>query len=92
MLSCQPILADSGQGVAFQREGHQTESRVETGVGEGWGVGGIHSKSEKIGGVYFYRSKLRRTFVFAIVFLATLVALHFTPVSKWVSRWVVVSD
>ena len=25
-------------------------------------------------------------------FLATLVALHFTPVSKWVSKWVVVSD
>ena len=25
-------------------------------------------------------------------FLATLVALHFTPVSEWVSRWVIVSD
>ena len=25
-------------------------------------------------------------------FLATLVALHFTPVSKWLIKWVVVSD
>ena len=27
-----------------------------------------------------------------ILFLATLVALHFTPVSEWVGGWVVVSD
>ena len=47
-MSCQPILADSGQGVAFQREGHQTEGRVETWGWKGGGGGGGGVKFLKI--------------------------------------------